>query len=137
MDAITLAGNDILPLFVMDTVLPMQHVPLNIFEPRYRLMVPLSFSPCWFLTGEMSFAVLISTDVRKICCHIGQMEGFGPGLAVIAVSKICGYAGAAYHGGKPPHGHGKLICPSLVVQAFVRVYMMYFHLIVDEGLRYC
>jgi hypothetical protein len=39
MDAITLAGNDILPLFVMDTVLPMQHVPLNIFEPRYRLMV--------------------------------------------------------------------------------------------------
>jgi hypothetical protein len=89
MDAITLAGNDILPLFVMDTVLPMQHVPLNIFEPRYRLMVPLSFSPCWFLTGEMSFAVLISTDVRKICCHIGQMEGFGPGLDVIAVSKIC------------------------------------------------
>ncbi|CAK9219340.1 unnamed protein product [Sphagnum jensenii] len=39
MDAITLAGNDILPLFVMDTVLPMQHVALNIFEPRYRLMV--------------------------------------------------------------------------------------------------
>ncbi|WOL01693.1 LON peptidase N-terminal domain and RING finger protein 1 [Canna indica] len=32
-------GVDILPLFVMDVVLPCQKLSLNIFEPRYRLMV--------------------------------------------------------------------------------------------------
>lgn len=32
-------GADILPLFVMDVVLPCQKLSLNIFEPRYRLMV--------------------------------------------------------------------------------------------------
>nr|XP_010936520.1 LON peptidase N-terminal domain and RING finger protein 1 [Elaeis guineensis]XP_029123690.1 LON peptidase N-terminal domain and RING finger protein 1 [Elaeis guineensis] len=32
-------GADILPLFVMDIVLPCQKLSLNIFEPRYRLMV--------------------------------------------------------------------------------------------------
>lgn len=30
---------DIMPLFVMDVVLPCQKLSLNIFEPRYRLMV--------------------------------------------------------------------------------------------------
>ncbi|KAL4184494.1 hypothetical protein AMTRI_Chr10g1290 [Amborella trichopoda] len=30
---------DLMPLFVMDVVLPCQKLPLNIFEPRYRLMV--------------------------------------------------------------------------------------------------
>ncbi|KAJ7558039.1 hypothetical protein O6H91_04G023100 [Diphasiastrum complanatum] len=38
-DAITLAENEILPLFVMDFVLPHEKMGLNIFEPRYRLMV--------------------------------------------------------------------------------------------------
>lgn len=39
MEAVTLAGEEMLPLFVMDVVLPLQHMTLNIFEPRYRLMV--------------------------------------------------------------------------------------------------
>ncbi|KAG4137487.1 hypothetical protein ERO13_D07G075000v2 [Gossypium hirsutum] len=32
-------GNDLIPLFVMDVVIPCQKFPLHIFEPRYRLMV--------------------------------------------------------------------------------------------------
>ncbi|GJP58786.1 hypothetical protein CLOP_g3526 [Closterium sp. NIES-67] len=32
-------GREILPLFVMDSVLPGQKMALNIFEPRYRLMI--------------------------------------------------------------------------------------------------
>ena len=32
-------GVDLIPLFVMDIVLPCEKLPLNIFEPRYRLMV--------------------------------------------------------------------------------------------------
>lgn len=32
-------GVDLMPLFVMDVVLPRQKLALNIFEPRYRLMV--------------------------------------------------------------------------------------------------
>ncbi|KAL0924839.1 hypothetical protein M5K25_005697 [Dendrobium thyrsiflorum] len=36
---LTYGGTDILPLFVMDVVLPCQKLSLNIFEPRYRLMV--------------------------------------------------------------------------------------------------
>ncbi|PKA53662.1 Peroxisome biogenesis factor 10 [Apostasia shenzhenica] len=36
---LTYAAADILPLFVMDVVLPCQKLSLNIFEPRYRLMV--------------------------------------------------------------------------------------------------
>ncbi|KAL6878518.1 hypothetical protein ACP4OV_012688 [Aristida adscensionis] len=36
------AGVDLMPLFVMDVVLPCQKMALNIFEPRYRLMVKMS-----------------------------------------------------------------------------------------------
>ncbi|XP_020580161.1 LON peptidase N-terminal domain and RING finger protein 1 [Phalaenopsis equestris] len=36
---LTYGGTDTLPLFVMDVVLPCQKLSLNIFEPRYRLMV--------------------------------------------------------------------------------------------------
>ncbi|KAL3677592.1 hypothetical protein R1sor_027540 [Riccia sorocarpa] len=39
MDAVSLGGEEILPLFVMDILLPAQRTALNIFEPRYRLMV--------------------------------------------------------------------------------------------------
>eukprot|EP00850_Spirogloea_muscicola_P020279 SM000211S06649 [mRNA] locus=s211:151531:156544:- [translate_table: standard] len=39
MEALTSAGPQKLPMFVMDVVLPGQKVKLNIFEPRYRLMV--------------------------------------------------------------------------------------------------
>ncbi|XP_051115768.1 uncharacterized protein LOC127240940 isoform X2 [Andrographis paniculata] len=38
-DSLTCFGVDLLPLFVMDVILPCQKFQLNIFEPRYRLMV--------------------------------------------------------------------------------------------------
>lgn len=38
-ETLTHLGIHILPLFVMDVVLPCQKLALNIFEPRYRLMV--------------------------------------------------------------------------------------------------
>uniref|UniRef100_A0A5B7AES2 LON peptidase N-terminal domain and RING finger protein 1 n=1 Tax=Davidia involucrata TaxID=16924 RepID=A0A5B7AES2_DAVIN len=38
-DSLTNLGIDLMPLFVMDVVLPCQRLQLNIFEPRYRLMV--------------------------------------------------------------------------------------------------
>ncbi|XP_027356385.1 LON peptidase N-terminal domain and RING finger protein 1 isoform X2 [Abrus precatorius] len=38
-DGLINAGVDLLPLFVMDVVIPCQRFPLNIFEARYRLMV--------------------------------------------------------------------------------------------------
>lgn len=40
---LTNLDSDLVPLFVMDIVLPCQKMSLNIFEPRYRLMV--SFIP--------------------------------------------------------------------------------------------
>jgi hypothetical protein len=40
-ETMTYAGVDLMPLFVMDVVLPCQKMALNIFEPRYRLMVQL------------------------------------------------------------------------------------------------
>lgn len=38
-DCLTNFGVDLIPLFVMDAVIPCQKFPLHIFEPRYRLMV--------------------------------------------------------------------------------------------------
>lgn len=38
-DSLINLGVDLLPLFVMDVVIPCQKFPLHIFEPRYRLMV--------------------------------------------------------------------------------------------------
>ncbi|XAR65503.1 hypothetical protein NMG60_11009648 [Bertholletia excelsa] len=38
-DSLAIFGSDLMPLFVMDVVLPCQKFHLNIFEPRYRLMV--------------------------------------------------------------------------------------------------
>ncbi|KAL9239504.1 hypothetical protein vseg_013818 [Gypsophila vaccaria] len=38
-DNLVKLGNDMIPLFVMEAVLPCEKLPLNIFEPRYRLMV--------------------------------------------------------------------------------------------------
>ncbi|KAG6412292.1 hypothetical protein SASPL_124967 [Salvia splendens] len=37
--SLTNPGPDLLPLFAMDVILPCQKLQLNIFEPRYRLMV--------------------------------------------------------------------------------------------------
>lgn len=38
-ESLTKLAVDLLPLFVMDVILPCQKLQLNIFEPRYRLMV--------------------------------------------------------------------------------------------------
>ncbi|XP_022755522.1 probable receptor-like protein kinase At5g61350 [Durio zibethinus] len=38
-DSLINLGNDLIPLFVMDVVIPCQKFRLHIFEPRYRLMV--------------------------------------------------------------------------------------------------
>lgn len=38
-ESLTNMGPDLMPLFVMDVVLPCQKLHLNIFEARYRLMV--------------------------------------------------------------------------------------------------
>ncbi|KAF3772480.1 LON peptidase N-terminal domain and RING finger protein 3 [Nymphaea thermarum] len=38
LDSLADMGNDVMPLFVMDVVIPGQKISLNIFEPRYRLM---------------------------------------------------------------------------------------------------
>lgn len=38
-DSLINLGVDFLPLFVMDVILPCEKLALNIFEPRYRLMV--------------------------------------------------------------------------------------------------
>lgn len=38
-DSLINLGVDLLPLFVMDVILPCEKIALNIFEPRYRLMV--------------------------------------------------------------------------------------------------
>ncbi|XP_044476755.1 LON peptidase N-terminal domain and RING finger protein 1 isoform X2 [Mangifera indica] len=38
-DSLSNFGVDLIPLFVMDVVIPCQKFPLHIFEPRYRLMV--------------------------------------------------------------------------------------------------
>ncbi|XP_044483988.1 LOW QUALITY PROTEIN: LON peptidase N-terminal domain and RING finger protein 3-like [Mangifera indica] len=38
-DSLSNLGVDLIPLFVMDVVIPCQKFPLHIFEPRYRLMV--------------------------------------------------------------------------------------------------
>ncbi|KAH9604027.1 hypothetical protein KSS87_014207 [Heliosperma pusillum] len=40
-DNLVKLGADLMPLFVMDAVLPCQKLALNIFEPRYRLMVTI------------------------------------------------------------------------------------------------
>lgn len=45
-DNLTNFGLDLIPLFVMDVVIPCQKFPLHIFEPRYRLMVS------WFMVAD-------------------------------------------------------------------------------------
>lgn len=38
-DTLVHLGNESMPLFVMDVIIPCQKLSLHIFEPRYRLMV--------------------------------------------------------------------------------------------------
>ncbi|KAF6171774.1 hypothetical protein GIB67_007295 [Kingdonia uniflora] len=62
-DGLTNLGVDLIPLFVMDVVLPCQKLALNIFEPRYRLMVTC------FCSSSSSIFLLLDLkgdEVRRI-----------------------------------------------------------------------
>lgn len=65
-------GVDLIPLFVMDIVLPCEKLPLNIFEPRYRLMVRR------ILEGNhrMGMAILDSTmgHIADFACEVEITE---------------------------------------------------------------
>lgn len=62
-------GPSVLPLFVVDFVLPGQVLALNIFEPRYRLMI----RRC--LDGDRRFGMLGSEDERFVGMALGcEME---------------------------------------------------------------
>lgn len=69
-DNLTNMGPDLLPLFVLDVVLPCQKFHLNIFEARYRLMV-IFFRPssvkhflCQIRTQ------MIEIDLNTFCCYM-------------------------------------------------------------------
>lgn len=59
-ESLTNLGVDLIPLFVMDVVIPCQRFPLHIFEPRYRLMVSQSTD------YHSSFVAFIYCDEIKI-----------------------------------------------------------------------
>lgn len=60
-DSLINFGNDLIPLFVMDLVIPCQKFPLHIFEPRYRLMVSFIHS-----------LILIMLYIRIKCRKMGR-----------------------------------------------------------------
>lgn len=64
-------GKAMIPLFVMDVVLPHQKMALNIFEPRYRLLIRRAMS------GSRSFGMIglsgRSRDVLDVGCEV-QIE---------------------------------------------------------------
>ena len=55
-EGLTNFGVDLMPLFVMDVVIPCQKFPLHIFEPRYRLMV--SWSKIFILISKTAYCLL-------------------------------------------------------------------------------
>ncbi|KAF5730168.1 receptor-like protein kinase [Tripterygium wilfordii] len=57
-DSLTNFGVDLIPLFVMDVVIPCQKIPLHIFEPRYRLMVRR------IMEGNRRMGMVISDPTR-------------------------------------------------------------------------
>ncbi|KAK8949135.1 hypothetical protein KSP39_PZI005043 [Platanthera zijinensis] len=69
---LTYAGTDILPLFVMDVVLPCQKLSLNIFEPRYRLMVRRIMEG----NHRMGMVILDSTTgaIADFACEVEILE---------------------------------------------------------------
>ncbi|KAH1254657.1 LON peptidase N-terminal domain and RING finger protein 3 [Glycine soja] len=70
-DSLIKAGVDLLPLFVMDVVIPCQRFPLNIFEPRYRLMVRRIMEG----NHRMGMAILDSTgSLAEFACEVEITE---------------------------------------------------------------
>nr|KYP55791.1 hypothetical protein KK1_002016 [Cajanus cajan] len=70
-DGLINAGVDLLPLFVMDVVIPCQRFPLNIFEPRYRLMVRRIMEG----NHRMGMAILDSTgSLAEFACEVEITE---------------------------------------------------------------
>lgn len=103
MEAVTLAGEEILPLFVMDVVLPCEKMPLNIFEPRYRLMVNFDGSSQSTLVHH--FLVCVLEDLRL--SHV-QMP-WRPQVQFLIEFWLGPGAGEENHGRQPSHGHG-MVC---------------------------
>ncbi|GAB4845435.1 hypothetical protein Ancab_038842 [Ancistrocladus abbreviatus] len=70
--SLTDLGPDLIPLFVMDAVLPCQKIPLNIFEPRYRLMVRRIMEG----NHRMGMVVVDSTtgDIADFACEVEITE---------------------------------------------------------------
>jgi hypothetical protein len=63
-------GKAIIPLFVMDVVLPLQRMALNIFEPRYRLLIRRAMS------GSRTFGMIgldRGGNILKVGCEV-QIE---------------------------------------------------------------
>lgn len=66
-EGLTNFGVDLMPLFVMDVVIPCQKFPLHIFEPRYRLMV--SWSKMLILISKTAYCLLkISPRAFRTIC---------------------------------------------------------------------
>ncbi|XP_059645524.1 uncharacterized protein LOC132287064 [Cornus florida] len=65
-------GVDLMPLFVMDVVLPCQRLQLNIFEPRYRLMVRRIMEG----NHRMGMVVIDSTtgSIADVACEVEITE---------------------------------------------------------------
>ena len=61
-------GRAVVPLFVMDVVLPHQRMALNIFEPRYRLLVHRAMS------GSRTFGMIglrrRGDDILGVGCEV-------------------------------------------------------------------
>ncbi|GAB2220984.1 hypothetical protein Droror1_Dr00012145 [Drosera rotundifolia] len=70
--SLTNLGVDLIPLFVMDAVLPCQKFPLNIFEPRYRLMVRRIMEG----NHRMGMVIVDSTtgDIADFACEVEITE---------------------------------------------------------------
>nr|KJB08374.1 hypothetical protein B456_001G079100 [Gossypium raimondii] len=79
-DSLINFGNDLIPLFVMDVVIPCQKFPLHIFEPRYRLMV--SFIDFLILTVYYNFkknghvTMLVVQNALMHMSHLAELPLF-------------------------------------------------------------
>ncbi|XP_073282367.1 uncharacterized protein [Primulina huaijiensis] len=68
-ESLTKLAVDLLPLFVMDVILPCQKFQLNIFEPRYRLMVRR------IMEGNRRMGMVINESIPgSIADHACEME---------------------------------------------------------------
>lgn len=71
-ESLTNFGVDLMPLFVMDVVIPCQKFPLHIFEPRYRLMVRR------IMEGNHRMGMVIvdstTTELADLACEVEITE---------------------------------------------------------------